>query len=119
MRPCANSSSSNCPYANTVCAHAFDQPCEGVVLPSSLSRERGGNAGIDGGAIGDASRIGPGRHERAKRRPVQAADALQPVELCKRIGMVVDAQVERGPFLAAVDQECCGLLAALVAAGLF
>ena len=31
--------------------------------------------------------------------------------------MVVDAQIERGPFLLAVDQKCGRLLAALVAAG--
>ena len=39
------------------------------------------------------------------------------VELGEWIGMIVDAQIERGPFLAAIDQQRRRLLAALVAAG--
>ena len=45
--------------------------------------------------------------------------AFQPLQFGKRIGVVVDAQVELGPFLLAVDQQRGRLLAALVAAGGF
>ena len=51
--------------------------------------------------------------------PALAADLFQPLEFGKRIGMVVDAQIEIGPFLLAMDQQRRRLLAALVAAGGF
>ena len=59
------------------------------------------------------------RQELAEMHPALAADRFEPLELGKRIGMVVDAQVEVGPFLLAVDQKRRRLLAALVAAGGF
>src|ERR1700760_1362410 len=74
----------------------------------------GGDAGLDDGAIGHPARIDARRHELAERGPMHAADLLQPFELSERIGMIVDAQIERGPFLAVMDQERGGLLAALV-----
>ena len=51
--------------------------------------------------------------------PALAADALQPLQLGKRIGVIVDAQIERRPVLLVVDQQRRRLLAALVAAGGF
>ena len=51
--------------------------------------------------------------------PALAADLFQPFEFGQRIGMVVDAQVEIGPFLLALDHQRRRLLAALVAAGGF
>ena len=49
--------------------------------------------------------------------PALAAHRFEALELGERIGMVVDAQVEVGPFLLAMDQKRRRLLAALVAAG--
>ena len=49
--------------------------------------------------------------------PAFAADLFQPRQFAQRIGMVVDAQIELGPFLVAMDQQRRRLLAALVAAG--
>ena len=42
---------------------------------------------------------------------------FQPRQFGERIGVVVDAQIELGPFFLAVDQQRRRLLAALVAAG--
>ncbi len=51
--------------------------------------------------------------------PALAADLFEPFELGERIDVVVDAQVEIGPFFLAMDQQRRGLFAALVAAGGF
>ena len=48
-----------------------------------------------------------------------AADGFEALELGERVGVVVDAKVERRVFLGGVDDERGGLLAALVAAGGF
>ncbi len=49
--------------------------------------------------------------------PALPADALEPLQLGKGIGMIIDAQIERGPFFTLVDQQRRRLLSALVAAG--
>ena len=77
------------------------------------------DAGVDGGAVGDAGRILARRQERAEMHPALAADRFEALEFGERIGMVVDAQVESRPFLVAMDQQRGRLLAALVAAGRF
>src|SRR6266852_1397832 len=51
--------------------------------------------------------------------PSLAADLLEASELGQRIGVVIDAQIERRPFLLAMDQKRRRLLAALVTAGGF
>ena len=51
--------------------------------------------------------------------PTLAAHLFEAFELGKRIGVVIDAQIERRPFLLAVDQQRRRLPAALVAAGGF
>ena len=57
--------------------------------------------------------------ELAKMHPALAADLLQPLQFGERIGVIVDAQVEIGPLLLAMDHQRRRLLAALVAAGRF
>jgi len=49
--------------------------------------------------------------------PALAADGFEAFELSEGIAVVVDAQVEVGPFLLAVNEQRGRLLAALVAAG--
>src|SRR5437763_1873118 len=56
------------------------------------------------------------RQEFREMDPALTADFLQPLQLGERIGVIVDAQVEIGPYLVAIDQKRGGLLAALVAA---
>ena len=51
--------------------------------------------------------------------PALAAHLFEAFEFGKRIGVVVDAQIERRPFLLTVDQKRGRLPAALVAAGGF
>ena len=85
----------------------------------ALARHGRFDAGVDDGAVGDPGRIAARRQELAEMHPALAADLFQPFELGERIGVVVDAQVEIGPFLLAVDQQRGRLLAALVAAGGF
>jgi hypothetical protein len=75
--------------------------------------------GVDDRAIGDAGRILARRQELAEMHPALAAHLFEAFELGKRIGVVVDAQIERRPFLLAVDHKRRRLLAALVAAGGF
>ena len=67
-------------------------------------------------AIGNPGRILPARQIFSEMHPALAADRLQPFQFGERIGVVVDAQVEIGPFLLAVNQKRGRLLAALVAA---
>ena len=62
------------------------------------------------------TRIAPARQEFGEMHPALAADRFEPRKLGERIGVVVDAQVEIGPLLLAVDQQRGRLLAALVAA---
>src|SRR6266446_8665758 len=73
--------------------------------------------GIDRVAISDADRVAPARNESAEMNEMLAAHPLQPFELGERIGMIVDPQIEVGPLLLAMDQQCGRLLAALIAAG--
>jgi len=54
--------------------------------------------------------------ERAEMHPALAAHLLEPFEFGQRIGVIVDAQVEIGPLLLAMNQQRRRLLAALVAA---
>jgi hypothetical protein len=88
-------------------------------LPSSVSRDRRFDAGVDGRAIGDPGRILARGQELTKVHPAFAADLFEAFELAQGINMVVDAQVEIGPLLLAMDQKRRRLLAALVAAGGF
>ena len=67
-------------------------------------------------AVGDADRIAPARQKLREMHPALAAHLLQAREFGERIGVVVDAQVEVGLFLLAVDEQRRRLLAALVAA---
>jgi hypothetical protein len=46
-----------------------------------------------------------------------AADRFEARQLADRVGMVVDPDVDQRVLLLVVDQQCGGLLAALVAAG--
>ena len=51
--------------------------------------------------------------------PALAADRLQARQFGERVAVIVDAQVEIGPFLFAMDQQRRRLPAALVAASGF
>ena len=48
-----------------------------------------------------------------------AALFVEPGELRNRLGMIIDTKIERRIVLGGRDQQCGGLLAALVAAGPF
>jgi hypothetical protein len=75
------------------------------------------NACVDGLAIGNAGRIAAGRQIFPEMHPALAAHLFEAFEFGQRIGVIVDAQIERRPFLVAVNQNCRRLPAALVAAG--
>ena len=70
-------------------------------------------------AVGHAGRVVAAR--QAGDEGLEALEALrvQAAQLGDRLGVVVDAQVELGIVLVAVDAQRRGLLAALVAAGRF
>ena len=72
--------------------------------PSILGGKAGFDAGVDGFAIGDPARIPSSGKELAEMHPALAADGFEALEFGQGIGVVVDAQVERGPFLIAIDQ---------------
>ena len=81
-----------------------------------LAHNAGFDAGVDGGAIGHPGRIFAGGQELAEMHPALPADGFEAFEFGERIGVIVDAQVERRPFLVAVNHKRCRLPAALVAA---
>ena len=64
-----------------------------------------------------ADGIALARQELREVHPALAAHRFEALKLGERIGVIVDAKVEIGPFLLAVDQQRRRLLAALVAAG--
>ena len=98
----------------------FHPFARGPPHPSPPSpRDRFRDVGLELGAIDEAGRILARRQELAEMRPALAAHRFQPRQLGERIGVVVDAQVEIGPFVLAVDQQRGRLLAALVAARRF
>src|SRR5258708_33517155 len=86
-------------------------------LWSSVARNGRFDPGVDDVAIGNAGRVLARGKELAEMHPALAAHLFEAFELSKRIGVVIDAQIERRPFLVAVDQKRRRLPAALVAAG--
>ena len=74
---------------------------------------------FDRGPIGDARR--PVASGKACHEWLEALEAfdVQTIDLDEWIGMIIDAQIERRIRLGRADQQRCGLLAALVAAGGF
>ena len=72
---------------------------------------------LDDGAVGDAGGIAAARQEPREVHEMLAAHRFEAFELGQRIGVVVDAQIEVGPCLLAVDDERRRLFAALIAAG--
>ena len=67
-------------------------------------------------AIGDPGRIRSARQIFSEMHPALATDRFQAFQFSERIAVIVDAQVEIGPFFLAVNQKGGRLPAALVAA---
>src|SRR5437773_8071258 len=70
---------------------------------------------FDHRAINDAGGAMSGRQAGDERLKSLLAFFVQSGELRNRLGMVVDTKIERGIILGRRDQQCGGLLAALVA----
>src|SRR5262249_22527078 len=75
--------------------------------------------GLDHVEIRAAGRVGLARGPGGALRPLLAPDGEEATELGKRVGMVVDANVEVGEVLGGRQQECRRLAAATVAARMF
>src|SRR5262245_28778932 len=63
-----------------------------------------------------AGGVGLARGPGGALRPLLAPDAEEATELGKRVGVIVDPNVEVGKVLGGGQQECCRLAAATVAA---
>ena len=70
-------------------------------------------------AVDHAVRIALARQVLREMHPALAAHSSRRASSAERIRVVIDAQVEIGPFLLVVDHERRRLLAALVAARRF
>src|SRR5512142_2358339 len=71
---------------------------------------------LDHRALDDAGRIAPRRKARDERLEALEALRMEAAQFGVRLGMVVDANVERRVILGRDDQERDRLLAALVSA---
>ena len=71
---------------------------------------------LDNAAIGDADPVASARQHAHEMHETLPAYAFEALKLGKRIGVIVDTQVEIRPFFFAANDERGGLLAAFVAA---
>src|SRR6185436_4308387 len=83
---------------------------------STLSPVTSSNLIFDERAVGDPRRARLRRQAAHERLVALEAHAVETAQLGDRLRVVVDADVEERIFLGGVDEQRCGLLAALVAA---